>query len=149
MKFEPKDPDFETRVRASFARQQVMDLLGATMTQVLPGFVEIVLPFRENLGQQHGFIHAGVIATIADSACGYAALSLMPPSAAVLTIEFKVNLLSPAAGTRFIAQGNVIKPGQNITVCSGEVIAQQEHSEKSIATIVATMMCIKDREMEG
>ncbi|HLY32840.1 MAG TPA: PaaI family thioesterase [Ktedonobacterales bacterium] len=96
----PPDPDYAVRVRASFGRQQAMALLGAKMTEVEPGAVEIVLPFREELTQQHGFVHAGIITAIVDSACGYAALSLMPPGVGVLTIEFKVNMLNPAAGER-------------------------------------------------
>ena len=112
----PSDQDFAARVRSSFDRQQAMALLGAQMTEVQAGMTAIVLPFREALTQQHGFIHAGIITAIADSACGYAALSLMPPDAGVLTIEFKVNLLNPAAGERFVARGRVVKPGRTIMV---------------------------------
>src|SRR5512142_2343876 len=118
----PQDPDYAARVRTSFGRQQAMALLGAEMTMVVPGMTEIVLPFREELTQQHGFVHAGIITTIVDSACGYAALSLMPPDVGVLTIDFKVNLLKPAAGERFVARGQVVKPGRTIMVCRGEVV---------------------------
>src|SRR5215469_5115052 len=122
----PPDPDYGMRVRTSFGRQQAMALLGAQMTEVGVGMTEIVLPFREELTQQHGFVHAGIITAIVDSACGYAALSLMPPGVGVLTIEFKVNLLNPAAGVRFVARGQVVKPGRTIMVCTGDVIAEQE-----------------------
>lgn len=142
----PLDDDFAARVRNSFARQQAMALLGAQMTKVQAGMTEIVLPFREALTQQHGFVHAGIITAIADSACGYAALSLMPPDVGVLTIEFKVNLLSPAAGERFVARGQVVKPGRTIMVCTGEVIAERgDGTQQTVALIQATMMVVRDR----
>src|SRR5689334_14579650 len=106
--FTPQDPAYESRVRASFERQTFMATLGARLARVEPGEVDIELSPRADLVQQHGFLHAGVLASIADSACGYAALSLMPPGAAVLSIEFKVNLLSPGKGDRFVARGRVI-----------------------------------------
>lgn len=144
--FEPQDPDYERRVRDSYARQRVMELLGATLLRVAPGEVDIVLPFRDDLTQQHGFLHAGIITTIVDSACGYAALSLMPPGTGVLTIEYKVNLLAPASGARMIARGRVTKPGRTITVCSGDVYAAQaDGSEKLVATMLATAMTIRER----
>lgn len=142
----PLDDDFAARVRNSFARQQAMALLGAQMTKVQAGMTEIVLPFREALTQQHGFVHAGIITAIADSASGYAALSLMPPDVGVLTIEFKVNLLSPAAGERFVARGQVVKPGRTIMVCTGEVIAERgDGTQQTVALIQATMMVVRDR----
>lgn len=142
----PLDDDFAARVRNSFARQQAMTLLGAQMTKVQAGTTEVVLPFREALTQQHGFVHAGIITAIADSACGYAALSLMPPDVGVLTIEFKVNLLSPAAGERFVARGQVVKPGRTIMVCTGEVIAERgDGTQQTVALIQATMMVVRDR----
>lgn len=142
----PPDPDYEARVRASFGRQQVMALLGARMTVVQPGMTEIVLPFREALTQQHGFIHAGVVTTIVDSACGYAALSLMPPGVGVLTIEFKVNLLNPAAGERLVARGQVVKPGRTLMVCTGEVIAERnDGTPQTVALMQTTMMVVRDR----
>lgn len=140
------DPDYAERVRASFGRQRVMTLLGARMTAVDPGRTEIVLPFREDLGQQHGYVHAGVITTIVDSACGYAALSLMPPGTGVLTVEFKVNLLNPAEGVRFVARGQVHKPGRTVMVCTGEVLAERaDGSQRSVALMQATMMVVRDR----
>ncbi|HZC08298.1 MAG TPA: PaaI family thioesterase [Ktedonobacterales bacterium] len=143
--FEPQDPAYEQRVRDSFARQRVMETMGATLLRVAPGEVDIELPFREELTQQHGFLHAGVVTTIVDSACGYAALSLMPPGAGVLTIEFKLNLLAPASGERMIARGRVTKPGRTITVSTGDVFAVRNGSEKLIATMTTTIMTIHNR----
>ena len=143
--FQANDPDFAGRVRASFARQTVMTTLGAEMTQVAPGEIEITMPFRADLTQQHGFLHAGVITTIVDSACGYAALSLMPANTGVLTVEYKVNFMAPAAGERFVARGRVTKPGRTLTVCAGDVFAQQDGSERLIATMLTTMMAIRER----
>lgn len=133
------------RVRASFARQKAMEMIGAKLVRVEPGEVEIELPFREDLTQQHGFIHAGVITAVVDSACGYAAYSLMPPGASVLTVEFKVNLLAPARGERFRALGKVVKAGKTISVCHGEVVAVGEQGEKLVATMSATMMTLIGR----
>jgi uncharacterized protein (TIGR00369 family) len=142
----PQDPDYATRVRDSFGRQQIMALLGAEMTEIAPGMTAITLPFRADLTQQHGFLHAGVVTAIVDSACGYAALSLMPPGAGVLTIEFKVNLLNPAAGVRFVAQGQVVKPGRTIMVCAGDVVAERaDGTTQTVALMQATMMVIRDR----
>lgn len=142
----PRDSDYASRVRTSFGRQQAMALLGAEMTEVKPGKTEIVLPFREELTQQHGFVHAGMITAIVDSACGYAALSLMPPEVGVLTIEFKVNLLNPAAGQRFVARGKVVKPGRTIMVCTGEVVAEHsDGTQQTVALMQATMMVVRSR----
>ena len=142
----PMDPDYAARVRTSFGRQQAMALLGAEITEVGPGMTEIVLPFREELTQQHGFVHAGIITTIVDSACGYAALSLMPPGVGVLTIEFKVNFLSPAAGIRFVARGQVVKLGRTVMVCTGEVVAERaDGTQQTVALMQATMMVVRER----
>lgn len=143
--FIPRNPDFEYTIRTSFSQQSVMDLIGAELTKVLPGEVEILMPFRSNLTQQNGFLHAGIVTTIVDSACGYAALSLMPANSAVLSVEFKVNLLSPAKGERFLARGKVVKPGSTITFCSGEVFSIIGVEQKLVATMTATMIMIKDR----
>jgi uncharacterized protein (TIGR00369 family) len=143
--FEPQDPDYRRRVRSSFERQQVMVTLGARMTRIEPGEVEIRLPYREDLTQQHGFLHAGIVATILDSACGYAAFSLMPAQAAVLSVEYKINLLRPAAGETFIARGRVIKPGRTLTVSSGDTFALTDGREELIATMVGTIMTLYDR----
>ncbi|GIV95447.1 MAG: thioesterase superfamily protein [Herpetosiphonaceae bacterium] len=141
----PPDPHFETRVRASFARQKVMGTIGARLSSVLPGEVTIELPVQESLTQQHGFVHAGIVTTIVDSACGYAAFSLMPADAAVLTVEYKVNFLSPAVGDVLIARGRVTKAGRTLTICSGDVFAVAEGREKLIATMLATIMTIRER----
>jgi uncharacterized protein (TIGR00369 family) len=143
--FQPSDPDFERRVRASFAEQRVMTTLGARLAHVAPGEVDVVLPYRPDLTQQHGFLHAGITTTIVDSACGYAALSLMPADAAVLTVEFKVNLLAPAQGERFLARGRVLKPGRTVTVATGEVLALTGNEERLVATMTATIMCVRGR----
>lgn len=140
---EPRDPQFRTRVADSFARQTIMTTLGATLTHVAPGEVDIVLPFRADLCQQHGFLHAGVVTTIVDSACGYAALTLMPPGTAVLTIEFKSNFLAPAAGDSFLGRGRVVRAGRQITVVAGEVIARSAAGEKVVSLMQATMMTVQ------
>ncbi|HEU4988144.1 MAG TPA: PaaI family thioesterase [Gemmatimonadaceae bacterium] len=144
----PRDPAFEARVRASFARQTFMATLGATLEAVRPGEVVIALPFREALTQQHGFLHAGAVSAVVDSACGYAALTLMPAGAAVLSVEFKVNMLAPAAGRRFAAIGRVRKAGRTITVCEGEMRAFSDDGPaegKLVALMQGTMMTVADR----
>ena len=143
--FEPQDPDFEVRIRRSFARQAALVTMGASLTRVGPGEVEIQLPFRPELSQQHGFLHAGVTTAVVDTACGYAALTLMPAGAAVLSIEFKMNLLAPGQGERFIATGRVVKPGRTVTVCAGEVEAVRGGARKTVAIMQATMMSVRDR----
>lgn len=122
-----------------------MELIGAELEDVEPGVVAIRIPYRNDLTQQHGFLHAGIVTTIADSACGYAAFTLMPAGSSVLSIEFKINLLAPAKGESFLAKGTVIKPGNTITVCSGEVYAMRAGTRKLIATMMATMMRLQDR----
>lgn len=144
--FVPRDDDFERRVRSSFARQTLMETIQARLVRVLPGEVEIELPFRADLAQQNGFMHAGIITSIVDSACGYAALSLMPAGVDVLTVEYKVNFVSPAIGLRMIGRGRVTKPGRTLTVCAGDVVAVSDRGEKLVATMLATMMAVSDRE---
>lgn len=143
--FNPRDPAFAERVRASFARQTLMTTIGARLTRVAPGEIEIELPFRADLGQQHGFIHGGIVTAIVDTACGYAALSLMEPDAAVLTVEFKLNFVAPARGERLVARGRVSKPGRVLTVCLGEVVALTGDEEKPVATLLGTMMAVRER----
>ena len=140
--FTPHDEDFENRVRLSFNRQQVMKTIGASMTHVGPGEVHIELPYCESLTQQHGYLHAGIVTIIVDSACGYAAYTLMPPLSEVLTVEYKVNFLHPAKGEKFIAIGKVLKPGRTLTVCSGTVLSCESEGEKLIAKIQATMISV-------
>ncbi|MCC7196031.1 MAG: PaaI family thioesterase [Gemmatimonadaceae bacterium] len=138
--------DHAGRIRKSFARQAFMALLGARLARVETGEVDVELPFRSDLVQQHGFLHAGVTAAIADSACGYAALSVMPEDAAVLSVEFKVNLLAPAAGRRFVAQGRVVRSGRTITVVRGEVLAFDENDDaRPVLAMQGTMMAIRGR----
>ncbi len=137
------DPNYEARVRASFAKQQFMATLGASMTTVRPGEVCIELPFRADLTQQHGFLHAGVVTSVIDSACGYAALTLMPPDRAVLSVEFKVNLIAPARGATFEARGRVVRAGRTLTVCTGDL--RVVGSESVIAMMQATMMAVEGR----
>lgn len=144
--FEPRDPQFAARVRDSFARQGVMALIGAEMTEVAPGAVEITLPMRGDLTQQHGYIHAGIVTTIVDSACGYAALTLTPPGSDVLTIEYKVNFMLPASGERLVARGRVLRSGRTITVCAGDVLAVGEGRERIVATMLATIMALPTAE---
>jgi uncharacterized protein (TIGR00369 family) len=144
-KLEAKDPHFDRRVRDSFARQTFMTTLGARLVGVAPGAVDIEVGMRPDLVQQHGFLHAGVLASVADSACGYAALSLMEAGAAVLSIEFKINLLAPASGVRVVASGRVLRAGKTISVCRGDVVSYSDDGEKLVATMVATMMTVRDR----
>ncbi|HEY0170463.1 MAG TPA: PaaI family thioesterase [Pyrinomonadaceae bacterium] len=140
--FEPRDPDYERRVRESFARQPAMETLGARLVRVAPGEVEVALPFSAALTQQHGYMHAGVVAAAVDTACGYAALTLADAGSEVLSIEFKLNLLSPAAGDNFVARARVVRAGRNVTVCAGDLFALRGGGgeEKLVATMLATMM---------
>lgn len=143
----PPDPGFERRVRDSFARQRAMAYLGASLGRVEPGEVEISLPFRDELTQQHGFLHAGVATALVDTACGYAALSLMPAGAAVLTVEFKVNLLAPGQGERFVAVGRVVKAGRSVMVCTGSLSAIRGATSREVALMQATMMVLEGRAL--
>lgn len=137
---QPPDPNYATRVRASFDKQRLMSTIGATLETVSPGAVTIRLPFRDDLTQQHGFLHAGAIASVADSACGYAALSLMPAEAGVLSIEFKVNMLSPARGDALLARAEVIRAGRKIMVCRADVFSITSSEEKLVAAMQGTMI---------
>ena len=141
----PKNPDFEECVRDSFSRQGIMELIGARLTRVEPGLVEIELPYRADLTQQHGFFHAGITSTIADSAGGYAAFSLMPAEASVLTTEFKINLLAPAEGELLRAVGRVVRPGRLLTVCEVDVFALKDGAPKPCAKLLETLMCLEGR----
>lgn len=141
-RFEPQDPDFEAAVRRSFGSLTLMKTVGAGLLTVAPGEVEVAMPFRDDLTQHHGFLAGAVLTAIADVACGYAAMSLMPPGASVLTIEYKVNFLSPAEGERMLARGRVIRPGRTVTVCAGDVLAVIAGTEKLVATMLATMATV-------
>ena len=142
MTFDVSDPGFEGRVRTSFARQGLNETLGATLGRVSAGMVEIEVPFSASVSQQHGFFHGGVMGSIGDSACGYAAMTLTPRNAEVLTIEYKVNFLSPGQGDRLVARGRVTKPGRTVTVCSGDVFAVRDGQEKLVATMLVTIMVV-------
>lgn len=143
MGFQPINPSFEANVRDSFSKQAAMTTIGAQLITVEPGVVEIMIPYRADLTQQHGYLHGGIITTVADSACGYAAYTLMPTNSEVLSIEFKVNLLRPAKGQSFIAIAEVIKPGRTLTVARADVVSIDEDQKRElIATMQATMICL-------
>ena len=144
--FEPRNAEYAARVRDSFALQGAMQTLGANLGHIAPGAVDIELAWAAVLTQQHGFLHAGMVATALDSACGYAGFSLMPADAAVLTIEFKINLLAPAKGERFRMEGRVLKPGRTITVCEGRAFAIDGGQEKLVATMGCTLMAVTGRD---
>jgi uncharacterized protein (TIGR00369 family) len=142
--FKPKDPAFRRKVEASFARQAFLATVGARMTHVEPGRCVIEMPTRADLCQQHGFVHAGATTTLADTAAGYAAFSLMPAGSAILTTEFKVNLLSPAKGDRLVARAEVLKPGRTLVVVRSDVYGVEGDAETLVATMLATMICLAD-----
>ena len=139
------DPDFEARVRASFARQGLMHTLGAELAAVRPGFCEIRLPYRDALSQQHGYFHAGATAAVADSAGGYAAFSLMGPGDSVLAVEFKINLLEPARGEMLVARGQVVRSGRTLSVCRVDVFAIRRGAETPCAAMQQTVIRLADR----
>jgi uncharacterized protein (TIGR00369 family) len=136
--FVPQDPQFASRVRASFARQKAMALIGASLTVVEPGHVEVALPWREDLTQQKGFIHGGIIGMIADTACGYCSFSLMPADCSLVTVEYKINILTPALGS-LLAKGQVVKPGRTLTIARAEVYSEDG---KHVATMQQTLMML-------
>jgi uncharacterized protein (TIGR00369 family) len=136
----------DRRVRTSFAKQGLMRTLGAELGKVTSGQVEIVLVPKPEISQQHGFVHAGAVSAIADSAAGYAALSMLPMDRGLLTTEFKINLLAPATGERIIARGKVVKAGRTLTLAQTEVFAEKEGREQLIALLTATFMAIEGRE---
>lgn len=146
--FEPRDPEWESRVRASFARQQVMALIGARLTALSPGHCEIRLPFRDDLSQQAGYFHAGIISTVVDSAGGYAGFTLMPAGSDVLSVEFKLNLMSPADGELLIATGEVLKSGKNLVVARGEVYVVKSGRITHCATMQQTLMTMHGKAPE-
>jgi uncharacterized protein (TIGR00369 family) len=150
MRMQPPDDAYDARIRASFARQAFMTTLGARIVRVEPGHVVLELPFSAALTQQHGTLHAGATTAVVDSACGYAALTLMPTSADVVSVEFKVNLLAPGKGARFRAMGRVLRAGKTLTVCQGELVALQVGDTDDspgvvVAVMQATMMAVAPR----
>jgi uncharacterized protein (TIGR00369 family) len=141
---EVSNPRYGEDIKFSFAKQAVMSLIGAELGEIGPGAVEIKIPYRGDLAQQDGYLHAGIVTTIADSAAGYAAYSLMPPGANVLSVEFKVNLLRPAQGKSFRARAEVIKPGRMLTIVRADVFGIAETgAEELVATMLGTMMCLQ------
>lgn len=144
--FQPQDPQYQARVRDSFDRQPFMKHIGATLEVLAPGYCEIQVPYRKVLTQQHGFVHGGVLATIADSAAGYAAFSLMPADTSVLTVEYKLNIMRPGQGERMVAKARVIKPGRNLTVVGADVFAVRDGAEVLCVTSIQTLMTLHGRE---
>jgi uncharacterized protein (TIGR00369 family) len=144
--FEPKNPDFDARVRDSFSRQPFMAYIGASIEVVEPGYVEVHLRYSKDLTQQHGFIHGGVLATIADNAAGYAAFTLMAADASVLTVEYKLNILRPGQGEKMVAKAKVIKPGRNLTIVDSDVYALRDNEEVMCVTSIQTLMALPGRE---
>jgi uncharacterized protein (TIGR00369 family) len=141
-RFEVSDSEYEERVRDSFARQGLMGHLGARLVALGPGQVEIRVGYRAELTQQHGYFHAGVSGAIADSACGYAAYTLMPKDSSVLTVEYKMNLLAPAQGEELIARGRVVRSGKTLKICAADVYALKGGEEVHCATMLSTVMCL-------
>jgi uncharacterized protein (TIGR00369 family) len=140
--FQPPDPAFEQRVRDSFAKQKAMATLGIGIERLVPGEIELGMAYAEAYTQQHGFMHAGIITAALDSACGYAAFSLMPANAEILTVEFKTNLLAPAKGERFAFRARVVKPGRAITVCEAQAYARGGDGDKLVTTMTGTLMAL-------
>ena len=143
--FEPRNPDFAEQVRASFERQRFMDFLGAELADVRPGACEIRLSFRPELGQQHGYFHGAVIGALSDNACGYAAYSLAPADATILTVEYKLNIVAPGDGQLLISRGTVIKPGRTLTVSRADTFVVADGRERLCATALETLMIIPGR----
>jgi uncharacterized protein (TIGR00369 family) len=136
----PPDPDFERRVRASFDRQGAMRLIGARLGRLGPGYCSVELPYRDDLTQQHGYIHAGIVSAILDSAGGYAGFTLFPADASVLTVEYKLNLVAPAMGERLVAEAEVVKPGRTLAITRGEVYAEREGKRTLCAIMQQTLI---------
>ena len=138
--FVTRNPDYDAVVRESFGRQPFMATLGATIAHLVPGEVHLRFPFSPSLCQQNGYLHAGVVAAVADSANGYAAFTLAAPDTDVLAVEFKINLLAPAVGDAFLACGRVVRPGRTLTVCLAEVVAMAGDARTPVATMLSTII---------
>lgn len=147
--YKPSDLEFKNRIHESFQCQSMMGTMGTKLTLIQPGEAHIIAPYDERFTQQDGFLHAGTVTTLIDSACGYAAYSLMPADSRVLSVEFKVNLLSPAWGESFRAEGRVIKPGKTLTVCEGKLFSMSDEQEKLVAVMQATMICVPAERSRG
>ena len=143
--FAPRNPDYEARVRASFERQGAMRLIGARLAGIGPGYCAIELPYREDLTQQHGYIHAGIVSAIADSAGGYAGFTLFPSDASVLTVEYKLNLIAPASGERLIAEARVVKPGRTLAITRGEVYSEAAGKRTLCALVQQTLIVLSGK----
>ena len=143
--FKPGVPDYEARIRSSFGRQGAMRLLGALLVEVRPGYCAIELPYREDLTQQHGYIHAGIVSAIVDSAGGYAGYTLFPADSSVLTVEYKLNLLAPARGERLVAEGQVVKPGRTLAITRGEVYAETGGERTLCALMQQTLIVLSGK----
>ena len=144
--FQVQDPDFEARVRKTFAAQVALATFGITLAKIEPGALELQMPYDAKFSQQNGFLHGGVVSAGLDTACGLASYTLMPAHADILTVEFKINLLAPAKGERFRMEGRVLKPGRTITVCEGRAFAIDGNQEKLIATMGCTLMAVTGRD---
>lgn len=142
MSYKPLDPDFENKIKESFRRQGFMDFIGAELTEIGPGLCEIQVPYRKALSQQHGYFHAGIIGTLADNSGGYAAFTLMPPDASILTVEYKLNFVAPGDGERLISRAQVIKPGRTLTICRPEVFVVKNGARTLCATALMTLMAM-------
>lgn len=140
MTYEAVDPHYRERVEQSFARQQFMDFIGAELVEVRPGFCQIHVPYRQELTQQHGFFHAGIIGTVADNCAGYAGFSLMAPDSSVLTVEYKLNLMAPGEGDLLIGRAEVLRRGRTLTVCRADVFVRLDGKEKQCAAAQVTLM---------
>ena len=145
MSLQPIDPDFEKRVRESFSRQGFMDFIGAEITEIGPGYCEIQVPYKRELSQQHGFFHAGIIGTLADNSGGYAAFTLMPTDASILTVEYKLNLIAPGDGELLIGRGQVIKAGSTLTICRPEVFVVKNGVQTLCATALMTLIALSGK----
>ncbi len=148
MQLTAQDKNFESRIRDSFSRQRFMEYLGATLTEIRAGYCEIEVPYKKELTQQHEFLHAGVIGTIADTSAGYAAFSLMEANSSVLTVEYKLNLMSPADGEKIIARSQVLKSGKTLTICRSDVFVQKNGVEKLCAAAQVTLIELSNRKDE-
>jgi len=145
MRLKPANPDFEQAVRESFARQGIMGHIGARLGVIRPGYVEIIVPYSDDLSQQHGFFHGGIVGAIADSAGGYAAFSLMGAGDGVLTVEYKINLVAPADGDTLIARADVVRPGRTLTVSQAQVFVIKDSQETLCGIMQQTLMRIVGR----
>jgi uncharacterized protein (TIGR00369 family) len=145
----PRDPAWEKKVRESFARQTLMETIGARLAMIAPGRCEIELPYRRDLCQQHGYLHAAIVTAIADTAGGYASFSLMPTGSSVLTVEYKFNLMAPGKGERFFASGSVVRAGRQLVVAEAEVAAEENGVRKPIAQMLGTFMCLEGKVDQG